>query len=200
MATFFHDGDPGCTAENWNGCDPLGGCNSSEVSSFNPTNLNISSWVESFQALGATSAVLTAKHGCGFLGWKTNTTLPDGSPYRFHVRNNTVAVQQRVGSRLARSGAARAMHPHVGPRVSARVADLTKSSVLTHTLFLFLFNAPFQVPDHLDVIEQFVAHTEAAGIGKRTSGDKRGGGGARTRAVFLTLSACLHAPRGRVGV
>ena len=28
MATFFHDGDPGCTAENWNGCDPKGGCNS----------------------------------------------------------------------------------------------------------------------------------------------------------------------------
>ena len=24
MATFFHDGDPGCTAGNWNGCDPNG--------------------------------------------------------------------------------------------------------------------------------------------------------------------------------
>jgi hypothetical protein len=75
------------------------------VSSFNPTNLNLSSWVASFEALGATSAVLTAKHGCGFLGWQTNTTLPDGSPYRF------------------------------------------------------------KVPAHLNVIEQFVAATEAAGIG-----------------------------------
>ena len=83
MATFFHDGDPGCTAENWNGCDPKGGCNSSQVSSFAPSNLNISSWVESFKALGATSAVLTAKHGCGFLGWQTKTTLPDGSPYGY---------------------------------------------------------------------------------------------------------------------
>ena len=76
-----------------------------QVSSFNPTNLNVSAWIESFQALGATSAVLTAKHGCGFLGWKTNTTLPDGSPYRYHV------------------------------------------------------------PDHLPVLEQFVAATQAAGIG-----------------------------------
>lgn len=85
MATFFHDGDPGCTPQNWNGCDPAGGCNSSEISSFNPTNLNVSSWVESFENLGATSAVLTAKHGCGFLGWVTNTTLPDGTAYPYHV-------------------------------------------------------------------------------------------------------------------
>eukprot|EP01043_Picozoa_sp_COSAG02_P039723 COSAG02_NODE_3156_length_7262_cov_12.166132_8_plen_112_part_01 len=66
MATFFHDGDPGCDAKNWHGCITNGGlttCNSSEVSSFAPTNLNVSAWVESFQALGATSAVLTAKHG-----------------------------------------------------------------------------------------------------------------------------------------
>ena len=31
MATFFHDGDPGCDKNNWNGCDPNGGCNSSKV-------------------------------------------------------------------------------------------------------------------------------------------------------------------------
>jgi alpha-L-fucosidase len=37
------------------------------------------------QALGATSGVLTAKHGCGFLGWVTNTTLPDGTPYTYHA-------------------------------------------------------------------------------------------------------------------
>ena len=24
MATFFHDGDPGCTPQNWNACDPKG--------------------------------------------------------------------------------------------------------------------------------------------------------------------------------
>ena len=36
-------------------------------------------------ALGVTEAVLTAKHGCGFLLWNTSTTLPDGSPYAYHV-------------------------------------------------------------------------------------------------------------------
>jgi alpha-L-fucosidase len=35
--------------------------------------------------VGVTSAVLTAKHGCGFLAWETAVTLPDGSPYRYHV-------------------------------------------------------------------------------------------------------------------
>lgn len=108
MATFFHEGDPGCDAKNWNGCetnDGLTTCNSSKVSSFNPTNLNVSAWVASFKDLGATSVILTAKHGCGFLGWKTNTTLPDGTPYRYHV------------------------------------------------------------PDHLPVLERFVAETSAAGIG-----------------------------------
>jgi alpha-L-fucosidase len=84
MATFFHDGDPGCDAQNWLGCDPgVGGaCNSSDVRSFNPTNLNISSWIEMMNVIGADSAVITAKHGCGFLLWDTNVTLPDGSPYR----------------------------------------------------------------------------------------------------------------------
>jgi len=48
MATFFHDGDPGCDRENWNGCDPNGGCNSSLPSFFNPSNLNVSNWVQSF--------------------------------------------------------------------------------------------------------------------------------------------------------
>ena len=32
-----------------------------------------------------TEAVLTAKHGCGFLLWNTSTTLPNGDPYTYHV-------------------------------------------------------------------------------------------------------------------
>ena len=55
------------------------------MSTFAPTNLNISDWIASFQAVGVTSAVLTAKHGCGFLAWEPKTTLPDGSPYRYNV-------------------------------------------------------------------------------------------------------------------
>jgi alpha-L-fucosidase len=82
MATFF--GESGCTNLNWNGCNPGAGgeCNSSDVNSFNPTNLNISSWIEMMNIIGAESAVLTAKHGCGFLLWDTNVTLPDNTPYR----------------------------------------------------------------------------------------------------------------------
>eukprot|EP01051_Picozoa_sp_SAG22_P000039 SAG22_NODE_1_length_62449_cov_158.689270_39_plen_130_part_00 len=101
MATFFHDGDPGCTAANWNSCDPKtphSGCNSSNVASFAPDNLNVSAWVESFKDLGATSAVLTAKHGCGFLAWDTKTTLPDGSPYRFKVPEQLQVAKQFVAA------------------------------------------------------------------------------------------------------
>ena len=29
--------------------------------------------------------MLTAKHGCGFLLWPTNSTLPGGAPYSYHV-------------------------------------------------------------------------------------------------------------------
>ena len=104
MATFFHDGDPGCDAGNWHGCDTNGGlktCNSSDVSSFAPTNLNVSAWVESFQALGATSAVLTAKHGCGFLAWDTNVTLPDGSEYRYKVPPHLPVAEQFVAATTA---------------------------------------------------------------------------------------------------
>ena len=87
MATYAHDGDPGCTAQNWNGCDSgsTTSCNSSQPSTFNPTNLNISQWIVSMKAIGATYGVLTAKHGCGFLLWEPTTTLPDGSPYTYHV-------------------------------------------------------------------------------------------------------------------
>ena len=90
MATFMHDGDPGCTAQNWNGCDSgsTTSCNSSNPASFAPTNLNVSNWVVSMKAIGATHGVLTAKHGCGFLLWPPTTTLPDGSPYTYHVPSN----------------------------------------------------------------------------------------------------------------
>ena len=101
MATFFHDGDPGCTRSNWIGCDPNGGCNSSDVASFAPTNLNVSNWVDSFVALGATSAVLTAKHGCGFLAWETATTLPDGTPYRYHVSEAQSTAKKFVAATTA---------------------------------------------------------------------------------------------------
>eukprot|EP00048_Salpingoeca_helianthica_P015607 m.227635 g.227635 ORF g.227635 m.227635 type:complete len:468 (+) comp17272_c0_seq1:38-1441(+) len=96
MSTFFHDGDPGCTDRNWNACEAGGGCSSSQVSSFRPTNLNVSAWIQSMKDLGATSAVLTAKHGCGFLLWETKTSLPTGEPYRYHVPPALPVLEQFV--------------------------------------------------------------------------------------------------------
>lgn len=77
MATFFEDGDPACNAQNW--------ARSQKPSSFAPTSLNISNWIDSYRAVGVKSVILTAKHGCGFLLWPTNVTLPDGSNYGYHV-------------------------------------------------------------------------------------------------------------------
>jgi alpha-L-fucosidase len=85
MATFFRDGDPGCTAQNWNGCEPGGGCNSSDPASFAPSALDTDQWVDSMVALGVTEAVLTAKHGCGFYLWPSNVSLPDGRRYPYRV-------------------------------------------------------------------------------------------------------------------
>ena len=48
------------------------------------------------KALGAKHGVLTAKHGSGFLLWPTNTTLPDGSPYRYGVMTDPSSFQQNV--------------------------------------------------------------------------------------------------------
>lgn len=84
MATFFEDGDPGCTSGNWEGETGSGNPNS-----FAPSALNVSQWVDSMVAIGVDEAVLTAKHGCGFYLWPTKVTLPDGSPYTYHVNESS---------------------------------------------------------------------------------------------------------------
>ena len=53
-------------------------------------------------ALGATSAVLTAKHGCGFLAWEPTATLPDGSPYTYHVPSDKPLARLFVEAMTAR--------------------------------------------------------------------------------------------------
>lgn len=99
MATFVRNGDPACDAENCTISSrysqltrALGNKdkNSSNPDVFNPVKLNISNWIESYNALGAKHAVLTAKHGCGFLLWNTSTVLPDGKEYGYGVQRRTI--------------------------------------------------------------------------------------------------------------
>ncbi|EDQ89938.1 uncharacterized protein MONBRDRAFT_24875 [Monosiga brevicollis MX1] len=89
MATFVEDGDPACNPTNWNV-----GVHSSHASLFDPTRLNISNWVENYRAVGAKHAVLTAKHGCGFLLWNTSTTLPNGTEHPFAVARSSYQPHQ----------------------------------------------------------------------------------------------------------
>jgi hypothetical protein len=76
MATYARDGDPGCDATNWNQRAPNATGPTSDPHTFFPKSLNTTQWFDSISALGAKIAVLTAKHGCGFLLWPTNATLP----------------------------------------------------------------------------------------------------------------------------
>ena len=85
MCTYAHNGDPGCDEGNWDVVAPYADGPSRDPATFKPTALNTSQWMESVVGLGASIAVLTAKHGCGFLLWNTSTTLPNGDPYIYHV-------------------------------------------------------------------------------------------------------------------
>lgn len=76
MATYARDGDPGCDSTNWNQRAPNATGPTSDPKTFRPALLNTTQWFDSITALGAKTAVLTAKHGCGFLLWPTNATLP----------------------------------------------------------------------------------------------------------------------------
>jgi alpha-L-fucosidase len=85
VGTFAHNGDPCCDATNWNVKAPYATGKTSDPATFNPKLLNASQWFDSITALGANVAVLTAKHGCGFLLWPSKSKLPDGSPYGYDV-------------------------------------------------------------------------------------------------------------------
>jgi len=76
MATYAKDGDPGCDASNWNQ-KAIGATGPTRnPATFQPIKLNTTQWFDSITALGANIAVLTAKHGCGFLLWPTDAVLP----------------------------------------------------------------------------------------------------------------------------
>jgi alpha-L-fucosidase len=79
IETFVTSGQS-CSTQNWNS-----GVNASNPALFQPTNLNVSNWIASYEALGAKHAILTAKHGCGFLLWDSNVTLPGGQEFPYGV-------------------------------------------------------------------------------------------------------------------
>ena len=90
MGTYAVNGDPSCSASNWDVVAPCVGHScpagkTREPGTFAPAKLNTSQWMDSVTALGSTLAILTAKHGCGFAIWPTNATLPDGSKYDYQV-------------------------------------------------------------------------------------------------------------------
>ena len=68
----------GCGPENW------ARVNSSEV--FQPTSLDVDSWLEAAAGFGAKYAVLTAKHQCGFCLWPSNITVTamDETNFRYN--------------------------------------------------------------------------------------------------------------------
>ena len=85
MGTFAHNGDPCCDPTNWDVKAPYATGKTADPATFNPKKLNTTQWMESITDLGANIAILTAKHGCGFTLWPTDTKLPDGSKYGYDV-------------------------------------------------------------------------------------------------------------------
>ena len=53
MATFAHDGDPGCAADNWATAAPYAAGETRHASTFNPEQLNTTQWVESMLNVAA---------------------------------------------------------------------------------------------------------------------------------------------------
>ena len=97
MATYAKNGDPGCDSTNWNQRAPNATGPTSDKHTFRPVSLNTTQWFDSINALGAKIAVLTAKHGCGFLLWPTNATLPKEKNERTSAFRRTKATQTILG-------------------------------------------------------------------------------------------------------
>eukprot|EP00042_Codosiga_hollandica_P045508 m.464191 g.464191 ORF g.464191 m.464191 type:complete len:460 (+) comp57045_c1_seq14:106-1485(+) len=89
-----------CSSSNWNS-----GPTTSNPGTFNPSTLNVTNWVQSYLALGAKHAVLTAKHNCGFCLWDTQVPLPNGTIYPYSVMK-TGALQRNVVEEFAEACAA----------------------------------------------------------------------------------------------
>eukprot|EP00747_Dinoflagellata_sp_TGD_P223480 gnl/TRDRNA2_/TRDRNA2_95038_c0_seq1.p1 gnl/TRDRNA2_/TRDRNA2_95038_c0~~gnl/TRDRNA2_/TRDRNA2_95038_c0_seq1.p1 ORF type:complete len:490 (+),score=68.19 gnl/TRDRNA2_/TRDRNA2_95038_c0_seq1:29-1498(+) len=106
MGTFAHNGDPCCDEGNWDVKAPYATGKTRDPATFNPPKLNTTQWFESITGLGANIAVLTAKHGCGFLLWPTTSRLPDGRPYGYNVGGPGAAIQHDILQQFVESAKA----------------------------------------------------------------------------------------------
>ena len=89
MATFLLPVESSCNSGNW---VEYG----SKPATFAPTNLNISNWVDSYKALGVKSAVLTAKHSCGFALWPSKVIIPTtNAVYNYSIAFSSSPLNQR---------------------------------------------------------------------------------------------------------
>jgi alpha-L-fucosidase len=86
MGTYYENGDPACNKGNWLGLE-----GSHNPAMFNPYLLDTDQWAAVLQRLGAKHAVLTAKHGCGFLLWPTKVPLKNAAT------NQTQSYDYAVG-------------------------------------------------------------------------------------------------------
>jgi hypothetical protein len=103
MATFAHNGDPGCDAGNWDVKAPYAAGKTRDAATFYPAKLNTSQWMESITALGADIAILTAKPG----SWLTVPSNP---------------VCRRLGPLLLTPGA-QLLEACRGPKVPPKVEE-----------------------------------------------------------------------------
>lgn len=71
MAVFIHYNM--ATAAGEQGCDSCSKGPPPPIKLWNPSALDTDSWIKEGMAMGATRFIYTAKHGCGFVAWKTLT-------------------------------------------------------------------------------------------------------------------------------
>lgn len=79
----------------------MGPRGSSSPTSFDPVELDTDDWAGAMQLLGIAEAVLTAKHGCGFAIWPTETKLPNGTRYPYRA---SVDILGKFAASMAKAG------------------------------------------------------------------------------------------------
>ena len=171
MATFAHNGDPGCDAGNWDVKAPYAAGKTRDAATFYPAKLNTSQWMESITALGADIAILTAKPG----SWLRVPSNPVCGPMRppggSAGSGRSYSPQERSSWKLA-----------VAPRCRPRLRSLRFPQAR--------LRLP-AVADQLDAARRLAVRLQRgrqgrAGPGRRAAAVRRLGAG-RRRGLWLLL-------------